>query len=102
MRGIPLPDMTGKSYDEIIYAGGSGDGSPALRFDAGYLTPLEYYDKRLNKHFVHFVTLIPDEKGLTKNLVFARRYFRYEREGRRTYQKQKCIFQYAEGTRYFT
>ena len=71
MCGIPLPDMTGKSYDEIIYAGGSGDGSPALRFDAGYLTPLEYYDKRLNKHFVHFVTPIPDEKGLTKNFVLS-------------------------------
>jgi PAS domain S-box-containing protein/putative nucleotidyltransferase with HDIG domain len=71
MCGISLPDMTGKSYDEIIHAGESGDGSPALRFNAGYLTPLEYYDKRLNKHFVHYVTPLPDEKGLTQNFVLS-------------------------------
>ena len=71
MCGIPLTDMIGKSYNEIIYAGESGDSSPALRFDAGYLTPLEYYDKRLNKHFVHYVTPIPDERGLTQNFVLT-------------------------------
>jgi PAS domain S-box-containing protein/putative nucleotidyltransferase with HDIG domain len=70
MCGIPLPDMTGKLYNETIYAGGPDNGSPAL-LDAGYLTPLEYYDKRLNKHFVHYVTPIPDEKGLTQNFVLS-------------------------------
>jgi PAS domain S-box-containing protein/putative nucleotidyltransferase with HDIG domain len=71
MCGIPLKDMTGKSYDEIIYADGSVDGPAALRFDAGYLIPLEYYDKRLNKHFVYYVTPIPDERGLTQNFVLS-------------------------------
>ena len=71
MRGILLPEMKGKSYDEIIYAGGSGEGSPALRFDAGCLTPVEYYDKILNKHFAHSMTPIPDETGLTQNYVLS-------------------------------
>jgi len=69
--GMSLPDMAGKSYNEIICAGESGDGSPALRSDAGDLTPVEYFDRRLQKHFVRSVAPIPDEKGLTQNFVLS-------------------------------
>jgi putative nucleotidyltransferase with HDIG domain len=71
MYGTPLPDMRGKSYDEIIYASESGDGSPARCSDAGCLTPVEYYDERLHKHFVHSMTPVPDETGLTRNFVLS-------------------------------
>jgi PAS domain S-box-containing protein/putative nucleotidyltransferase with HDIG domain len=71
MCAIPLPDIKGKSFDEIIYASGSGEGFPAPRFDAGCLTPVEYYHKILNKHFVHYMTPIPDEMGLTQNFVLS-------------------------------
>jgi hypothetical protein len=71
MCGIALPDLKGKSYHEMISAGEPGEGTPALRTAEEYLTHLEYYDKRLNKHFVHYVTPLPDEKGLTQNFVLS-------------------------------
>jgi PAS domain S-box-containing protein/putative nucleotidyltransferase with HDIG domain len=69
--GISITEVKGKAYDEIIYAHGSGEGSPALNLEAACLTAREYYDKKLNKHFICHVTPIPDETGVTQHFILS-------------------------------
>jgi PAS domain S-box-containing protein/putative nucleotidyltransferase with HDIG domain len=71
MYGISMTEVKGKAYDEILYAHGPGEGSPAFNLEALCLTAMEYYDKRLNKHFIYYVTPIPDETGVTQHFILS-------------------------------
>jgi len=71
MYGISMTEVKGKAYDEIIYAHGPGEVSPALNLERVCLAAMEYYDKRLNKHFIYHVTPIPDETGVTQHFILS-------------------------------